>query len=284
MPSRFTAALVGVVVALAACTASQVDPDAEVSITGVAADSGGAPLAGTRVGLTVDPGPGVLFWTPFILATLGTACLTDLCGADHQTTAGDDGSYRFDLRGSDLQGTFGEEVDVLLSFADEARSGAVAAAGVRATFVVRNENTVLPSLELWEPTLSLSGQGTISWAPPTATFGVPDRYDALFQTGNAATIWSQVGTPEGATVDSRVLEDAQGAVAGVGRIPVNAPEGLREVALRSPSLAFRSRARRPGVAGRRLRGDRFRWQPGSARTVPRDRRRAHGGGRRSDRV
>lgn len=249
MPSRFTSALVGVVVALTACTPSQVDPDAEVSIAGVAADSGGVPLAGTRVGLTVDPGPGVLFWTPFILATLGAACLTDLCGADHQTTTGDDGSYRFDLRGNDVQGVFGEEVDVLLSFAGEARSGAVAGAGARATFVVRNENTVLPNLELWEPTPSLSGPGTIGWTPPVATFGVPDRYDALFQTGKAATIWSQVGTPEGATIDPRVLEDAQGAVAGVGRIPVHAPEGLREVALRSPSLAFRSRAGAPASRG-----------------------------------
>lgn len=81
-----TLSLIAVVaVVLASCTPSQVDPDAEVAIAGRFVGGDGAPLSEQPVGLHVDPGPSILLWVPAILATLGAACATDLCGADHST-------------------------------------------------------------------------------------------------------------------------------------------------------------------------------------------------------
>ena len=246
---RTAAISLAATVAITSCTPSQVDPDAAVSISGQATHSDGSPLADRPVGLSIDPGPGVLFWTPFIVGTLGAACLTELCGADHDTETDAEGRYRFDLEGHDVQGTFGEEVDLLLSLTGEPAPDAVAGAAIRVTFVVRNETTVIPTLDLWEPQLSLQPPGSIAWSAAAPLVGIPDRYDALFQSETAITLWSQPATPDGTTVDPRVLEDAQGALAAVAHVPVQAAEGVREVVYRSPSLAFRSHAGAPVSRG-----------------------------------
>lgn len=197
---------------LAACTQSQVDPDADVTISGRFVGGDGAPLSERPVGLHVDPGPSILLWVPAIVATLGAACATDLCGADHETTTDPAGRFGFDLKGSDGAGSLGEEVDLLVAVEGAGTVDDQTGPTGRVRFVVRSETVELPEVALWEPDVGVAGE-SVTWTPVPASQPAVAAYEVLFQGPSAVPLWRTEARPEGLRIDPRILEDTTGGVA-----------------------------------------------------------------------
>lgn len=249
---RTLSLIVVVAAVLASCTPSQVDPDAEIAISGRFVDGDGAPLSEQPVGLHVDPGPSILLWIPAIVASLGAACATDVCGADHETTTDPAGRFRFDLEGSDVAGSLGEEVDLLAEVVGAGTVEDQTGPTGRVRFVVRSEMVELPEVALWEPEVGIAADG-VSWTPvPSSQPDVTD-YEVLFQGPSGVPLWQAEARPEGLRVDPRILEDTTGGVAGVALVEPPEIEGLRGVELRTGTRRYRSGAGGPVSRGARCR-------------------------------
>lgn len=234
---RRTRPWVAVVLALAlgGCEISRVDPAAAVHVAGRALDAGGRPLAGATLRLYKEADVGeALFGVFLAVGTLGTVCLSPaapaICRKARTATTGADGSYRFELKGSDTQGLVGNAstMDLVIPGGD--------GGSATASFKVRSTAVSLPDIRLWSagarlgPAGAGAGGGTgaggirLEWAALPGEAGRDPTYSLqLLDARTRALLWSQPSGPTGGGADSRVVEDVAtvavaSAVAAVGDV------------------------------------------------------------------
>ena len=201
--------------ATTACgTASKLDQDADVTLTGTVHDPDGKPLSNAKVVLVkeVDFGEAV-FGLTFFAATLGTICLSDqapaICSKARRATTSGDGTYSFTLKGRDTQSTVGTASTFHLSTGDPASGPSVSA-----RFQIQRTAVEVPTLRLWAPQLQLAVGRTVraTWAQRDP--GAPERV-AFFNASNtgsntgADVIWAAEGRSP-INLDTRLLEDTRG--------------------------------------------------------------------------
>jgi hypothetical protein len=225
--------MVALSLAVTGCSFSSVDPDAPVEISGRALDASGRPLAGTKVLLFKEADLGeVVFGSVLTIGSLSTICLLPeapaICRKARTATTDADGHYRFELKGSDTQGTLGTE-----STLDVVFSGPRAQGSTTISFTAEDESISLPDARLWRssPTVSRgSGRIRLGWSPLPSAAGDDPTYSAqLFEEDATSALWSQSASGREATIDPRILEDRPGAVAVGAGTALSGGRGAGEV-------------------------------------------------------
>ena len=147
--------------ALAACGGqSRLDPNASVTISGVALSPDGQPGAGRPVsfggGIGADD-------ATFAVLTLGLGCAGGHCRGTVEATSTDEaGAYRFTLKGEQTQSTFGQAVSEVVSVTGARPPNAVSGPVTSARFKVQTTQVRLPALRLVDPQLELSERGGVA--------------------------------------------------------------------------------------------------------------------------
>lgn len=238
---------VATLLVLAACAEqSNVDPGATVTVRGSVRDSDGSPLAARPVrlgsGVTVlEGGAGVL--------TLGLFCIEDACSGEFfDTTTSDDGTFSFELAGSDTQSAFGEATSFLLSTSAPPSRDSPAGPAISARFRIQTTDVVLPDLDLLDPAPQLGaaeGSVVVGWDGAVA----PGPYVVSFVDRAGDAVWEAVEVEAAFRVDGRVLEESSGQVTVAGS-RADAIEGSDvTITWRSSSVAFRGGSGAPPSRG-----------------------------------
>jgi hypothetical protein len=182
--------------------------------TGKVLRADGSPLTG-KVALVRAETFGDFFWG---LASLGLTCLaeagtTGQCQQVQTTTVDSSGGYSFTVAQADTYGTFivRYPIEFQVLATGTTAQGQTAPAWVAESFDFDSIQVALPSLQLWEPTVTASqaaGVWNVSLDSP-----VPSP-PACFQPGQAqlllenagTTVWTQAAT-SGNSFDARIIED-----------------------------------------------------------------------------
>ncbi len=243
------------VISASGCSFSDVDPDADVTISGRALDASGKPLANARVLLLKQADIGeVIFGTVLAVGTLSTVCfLPDppaICDDARTTTTDSSGRYEFELKGSDTQGTLGTESTMNIVF-----SGKSAKGSTTVSFTAADPDISLPDARLWvakPQVLQTPGSISLSWRPLPDAAGDDRSYTASLYTSDGAALWSQPTEGSPADLDPRVLEDQGGTVAVNGYAELSGGDGAGDVraSYLSVQLPVRSTAGTPPSRGR----------------------------------
>lgn len=208
--------LAAVALTVSACSFSSVDPNATVTVTGRALDAQGRPLSGATVVLIRQPDVGqVIFGSVLAIGTLSTICLAPnapaICDDAHLATTDSRGRYRFEVPGSETQGSLGTEATLNLTFSAGADAGSTT---VR--FQAKDTDVRLPDAGLWRARSQVRQSGGdihLTWAGlPAAGNRGTVSYSAQVA-GTEGTIWSQSAGSRSADIDPRLLEDRAGSVA-----------------------------------------------------------------------
>jgi hypothetical protein len=254
---RVSAVLTTLVLGAAACSFSSVDPDASVHISGRALDAAGKPLANAKVLLFKEADIGeVIFGTVLTVGSLATVCLLPdapaICNKARTATTDGDGTYSFDLKGKDTQGTLGTESTLNVVFSGPADQGSTTV-----SFTADKTDIGLPDARLWraQPRAAASSRAIkLSWSPLPGTAG-PDRtYSAqAFEKGSEFALWSQPAKGGSSTIDPRILEDGTGAVAVSARSRLSGATGAGHVSASylSKKLTVRTNVGAPASRGAR---------------------------------
>ena len=241
---------------VAGCSFSEVDPDANVEISGRALDASGKPLANAKVLLFKQADLGeVVFGTVLAVGTLSTICLLPdapaICRKARTATTDDDGRYEFELKGSDTQGTLGTESTLNVVFA-----ASKAQSSTTVSFTAKDESISLPDARLWRSAARVSqssGRIGLSWAPLPPKAGDDAAYSTqLFEADSQSALWSQSASGRSASVDARILEDQAGSVAVSATTKLSGASGAGEVraSYLSPRLPVHATAGTPPSRGR----------------------------------
>ena len=217
---RIVIAAMAVGVLSASCTASRVDPTANIQIDGTVQRVGGAPVAGARVVLLREGDVGDVFLT---ITTLGTACLSvkdppAICHNARIRTTTSTGGFRYTLKGSETQSTFGFSAVLNLTTGLDAKPDEVSGSSTTYRFHVQRTALNLP-LRMWEPSLSARtgsfGARVTFPALPAGLIPRPLRaaphYSIDFARGSE-NVWTFTDARPTTTFDPRLLEDSQGTV------------------------------------------------------------------------
>lgn len=199
-----------VLVLLASCTASKVDSDAVVSVSGTV----DAPASEVTVGLLEVPDLGeLLVGSTVAIGTLGAVCLAEdppaACGDARTATPADDGTYSFSLDGADTKGTAGQASDFEVTARHDGLVSTV-------RFVIQVTELTLPTLRFWDVTPEVvadEGALRVSWPAVGSEFGEDPRHQVRFvdaETG--ALVWNVPDASSGDVVSARFLEDRSGRV------------------------------------------------------------------------
>jgi hypothetical protein len=257
------AAPVVLLLVLAACTASRVKPEANISISGSVHQANGKPVTGAKVALVREGDPGDVFIT---VTTIGLACLgpnprPTVCDRAQTTTTSGDGRFDYKLKGRDTQATFGTSAVLAILTAMEAKELEVDGSSITYRFHAQTEELSLP-LRMWEPVLaartgSFGARVTFPRVPsgvfPAEIRRAPVRYAIEFDRDDEA-VWRIPKATPNTRFDPRVLEDSTGtmrAIAGVSSVDV--PDTLGDevaVALRSGTRAYASPLDAPPSRGK----------------------------------
>jgi len=204
---------------LAGCELSHIKPQQTVVISGRALSANGAPLSHVQVRLYKEADFGeFIFGAAAALGSLGTVCLLPsaptICHKGHQATTSADGSYRFTIKGADVQGMVGDVSTLDVVFADSNNS---AAASTTLRFKARTTQVQLPTARLWSAGLRVAnGRSTfgLSWhALKGAAYTVQ-----LLDPAQGISLWTQAASGGSARVDTRVLEDRTAGAAVTARV------------------------------------------------------------------
>lgn len=207
--------------ALLACTSSQVEPDAPVTLRGTVEAPSGVPTGEVDVGLVklADVGE-LVFGSTLAIGTLGAVCLTDdapaVCGDAREADVGADGAYSFQLEGSDTQGSVGQASDFDLTATAPRPDGGEYVTSTR--FEIQTEQLELPRLGFWDATLTVSADAATiraEWPALPASLGESPSYSLRFLDTGAdpgALVWNVPTASPGQQVDRRLLEDRRGRV------------------------------------------------------------------------
>ncbi len=203
--------------AAAGCGFSSVDPDSSVAISGQALDSTGKPLAHARVLLIRQADIGqVIFGSILTVGTLSAICFAPrapaICDRAKVTTTDSHGGYRFEIKGSDTQGSLGTEATMNVVFSDRS-----ARTSTTVSFVAEDNSVTVPDARLWDLAAKVSdasGRIGLSWRPLSKEAGAKTSYSAqLYDADNGAVLWSQPASGRRTDIDPRLLEDRHGVVA-----------------------------------------------------------------------
>lgn len=212
-----------VLLVMLSCTPSNVDPDADVSISGTVARHDGRPAKDARVALTKG---GDLAFGLSVFATLGLACMSGeskvpRCGGARVVETDARGRYEIDVKGSDTQDSFGQAATMEMSSVLPRSRREVEGPGTTVRFQVQTERLNIP-LRFWEPRVEARIRGkraAVLWSRLPSTLLPKDisisrfRTDVRFARGGDETVWILRDVDSGARFDSRVLEDTSGNVA-----------------------------------------------------------------------
>lgn len=200
------------VVSTACGPPSEVARDADVEIVGQVVGQDGAAVPGAPVVLVKEVGPAEFLSGGLTVMTWGFACLYDPdlepCGEfTHHAEAGDDGAYRFSVRGADVQSGFGTASTMSVTAARPAAEGRPGPA-TTIRLHVQSEALQLPAAQLWEPSVEVAladGLLTVDWPALPSSYGEADTHGALFLDADGLPVWHQ--DEPGVPLDARVLED-----------------------------------------------------------------------------
>ncbi|HJR19134.1 MAG TPA: hypothetical protein VJ922_05385, partial [Actinomycetota bacterium] len=251
---------IAVTLLLAACTASEVDPDARIDLGGRVATEDGRAVAGVRVALSREADAGEVF---SVFASLGLVCIeqrTDVCGGARVAKTGSEGRFAFRLTGRDTQGFAGQASTMVVSSGIGPRADEVVGPITTYRFQVQTESLNIP-VRLWQPQLegrTGSFGARVTWTPVPA--GVLPGLNAgsvehaiEFRRGREV-VWTVDRARSGFAFDARLLEDTQGTAAALGTLEdqrVPDERGRRiDVVLRSGGRAYDSPAGAPPSRGR----------------------------------
>ncbi|HEX2150334.1 MAG TPA: hypothetical protein VHI31_09215 [Actinomycetota bacterium] len=254
---RSTACLLGICLLAAACSPSQVDPDASVTVRGMIEDQSGRPLAGRQVVLAPQTQVSELLGgTLFTALSLGTLCLADPppepCGSflkdSRSVDSGADGTYSFSLRGTDVRTFFGNAQSMGVSATLPPPPGSVDGPALLEVFKVQAPDLDLGPIRFWEPEVKVE-EGRAQWTAIAGDFGNGSGYRLEFTTAEGAPVWTVSTRSARADYDPRVLEDARGKVSVTAAREGVALGTTTRRSYRSSQTAFRSSAGTPPSRG-----------------------------------
>lgn len=222
----------------------------------------GAPSGGRPVTAVVQPGASdLLFGLPLTLGTLGLVCLADdvpkVCADRLRTRTAPDGTFRFELRGRDVRGLFGEVRRLVVAAAgkgDGGAPGAITSVG----FDAEATDIALPDVRLWGGRVALGeADGAVrgSWLALPAAYGTTGQASLSFERAGGEVVWWAPAGATGGSVDGRVLEDTAGVA--VATLEASGSTGDLDVsfAYRSAGTPYVAGAGKPASRGARCRAD-----------------------------
>lgn len=243
---------------LAGCVKSKVDPEADVTLRGTLRLADGSPAADVWVGLLRVPDLGeVLFQGLVVAGTFGIPCLSPepppVCKTVQSTRTNADGEYVFRLRGADVRGTFGQAVSFQLSAVAPGRSG-LPGPSIDTGFEIQREELSLPAMRFWEPSRLTATAGedrvTVDWSAIDDATGASGPYEVHF-TGDepaAALVWQQPAGP-GDWVDARAIADLRGTVHVTAHSTTDGPDTTFRTTYGSQRIGVRGAAGPPASRG-----------------------------------
>ena len=204
-----------------ACTASRVDPKADIELSGSVQRAGGIPVAGSRLALSLEGDAGDVL---IAITTIGLACLDReagpaICRRARMTSTRSNGGFRYDIKGKDTQSTFGYSAVLSISTALPRKENETSGSSTTYRFHVQTEKLNLP-IRMWEPSLaaqtgSFGARVSFSRVPaglvPAQLGRGGQRYSVVFARGDEV-VWRLGGARSGMTFDPRVLEDSSGSM------------------------------------------------------------------------
>lgn len=243
------AASAAVLLVLLACTASRVEPEADISIAGSVERAGGVPVADSTVLLSQEGDVGDVL---LAITTIGLVCIGDgpkpaICAAAKKTTTDAAGRFGYELKGRDTQGNFGQSSVLSLTTALDPKDLETKGSSTTYRFHAQTERLDLP-LRIWEPSLAaVTGSfGARVAFPKLPSSLLPSAFRrasltyAIEFTRGKEPVW-RIDEAKTVTVfDPRVLEDSTGemrVIAGANRL------NLSDVLGDEVALAMRSGAR-----------------------------------------
>lgn len=218
MPVKRIVAIVTLGAMATACTASKLQADATVRVTGTVLDASGQPARNADVALfkRADIGE-VLIGATLAIGTLGLTCFVanapSFCEGARKARTDDSGAFSFSLKGSDTQGSVANASDFDLLARVPRPAGGDLASSVR--FKIQQEDLEVPALRVWDATPSVTAErGAVrtSWTGLPGGYGDSPDYGVRFVDGQKRVVWNVADAKPGARVDSRLLEDQRGAV------------------------------------------------------------------------
>jgi hypothetical protein len=254
---RRASALITVLgLAVTGCGFSSVDPDSTVSISGRALDTSGAPLRNAHVLLMRQADIGqVIFGSILTVGTLTTICFAPdppaICDRARTTTTDSDGRYHFELKGSDTHGSLGTEATMNVVFSDGPATNSTTV-----SFTAEDTEVTVPDARLWNLAARASqgsGRIRVSWRPLAKSAGAKADYSAqLYDAVTGAVLWTQPASSSRTEIDTRLLEDRQGAVAVSAGTPLTGGTGAGDVraSYLSPRVTLTASAGPPPSRGR----------------------------------
>jgi hypothetical protein len=206
---------------LSACTASRVDPKADIDISGSVQRAGGVPVPGAQLALTLEGDAGDVL---LAITTIGVACLDReagpaICRKARITSTRSNGAFGYKIKGKDTQSTFGYSAVLSVTTALARKENESSGSSTTYRFHVQTEKLNLP-IRLWEPSLAARtgsfgarisfGRLPAGLVPKQLAVG-SQEYTVEFTRGDEV-VW-MLGDARPVTVfDPRVLEDSSGTV------------------------------------------------------------------------
>lgn len=238
---------------LTACTQSKLDPDESVSVTGTVTDPAGTSLVDTSVDLRAElTGMQALGGLGLAFATVGLACAAEprpaVCDDDtRHAGTGDDGGFRFELEGRDVQDGFGTARGFSLTATAPPRDDELSGPATDVSFLIQRAELALGELTTWRPRLTIGadrGVANVTWSPGHGT----GSGSVTFDDGHGGVVWQQPGADR-AAFDVRLLEGFSGGASVVAEDERPGPDTTISTRYRSQRVPYRSSVAPPPSRG-----------------------------------
>lgn len=260
---RFSFAVYALLLVATACTASRIDPGADVSIVGSVLAQNGSPAPGARVVLGREADLAEVFFTGVFI---GLPCLDNdpppICKSSQVSKAGSDGRFDFEVKGEQTQGFFGTAATLNLSTRLSRGTGEFEGPAITTRFQAQATGLEV-GLRLWQPKVEFSGDFATAravWSelPSGVLPGEANLGNVVttlrFQKPGGEPVWVFLNSQSGENFDARLLEDSAGDVAVYALaddIKVDAARGSDlEILLRSARVPFAGGAGKPASRGK----------------------------------
>lgn len=229
---------------------SNLDPNANIEVTGLALDRNGQPSADLKVALAKEPDVGEVIGGVVLGPVTVLACLGDsppaICKDAAVDTTNQLGRFSFAMHGRDTQGSLGNASEFNLVVRLPPVETQLDGPSITQRFIINQELLALPALAFWDPQITVQNSTDsikVLVDSPEEDLGI--RFESL-NLGHA--IWNISGAN---SFDARVLEDAQGSVVAVRESWDDSVGGAVQIHNRSGSYPFQGTAGPPPSRGAR---------------------------------